>query len=62
MKTNLIALAFAAETISRRVKLCTLFLAVTIIAKTAFKSSSNRLQTMNRKCLHDAARQLYLGR
>jgi hypothetical protein len=38
MKTNWIALAFAAETISRGVKLCTLFLAATIIAKIAFRS------------------------
>jgi hypothetical protein len=59
MKTNLIVLVFAAETILRRVRLCTLFLAVIIIAETAFRSSSNRLQTMNRKCLHDAARELY---
>jgi hypothetical protein len=61
MKTNWIALAFAAETISRGVKLCTLFLAATIIAKIAFRSSLHRLQTMNRKCLRDAARELYLG-
>ena len=61
MRANMIVLAYAVETTSRRAKLCTLSLALTITATTAFKSSSLNLRTMNRKCPHDAARELYLG-
>jgi hypothetical protein len=58
----MIALASAVETISRRAKHCILSLALITIAMHAFTSSSLKLQSMNRKCLHDVVRELYLGR
>jgi hypothetical protein len=60
MKLNMIALASAAETTSRRAKHCTLFLAIIIIATHVSKFSSLKPPTMNRKCPHDVAREPYL--